>query len=83
MNSDIKFPPKTLIKVHELLASTWLKTNTISLEKIRIDSTVVESNIATPSNSQLLNDRTLLPFTCENHRSDRASRDSKKASTLQ
>lgn len=51
-----KIKPETLIKVHELLASAWFKTDIISLEKIRIDTTVVESNIATPSDSQLLND---------------------------
>lgn len=51
-----KIKPETLSKVHELLASAWFNTKIISLDKIRIDSTVVESNIATPSDSQLLND---------------------------
>lgn len=51
-----KIRPETLAKVHELLTSEWLVDRTISLEKVRIDSTVVESDIAPPSDSQLLND---------------------------
>lgn len=51
-----KITPETLAEVHALLTSTWVKDGVISLEKIRIDSTVVESNIAPPSDSQLLND---------------------------
>lgn len=51
-----KIRPETLAKAHELLTSAWLANGTISLEKVRIDSTVVESDIAPPSDSQLLND---------------------------
>ena len=48
--------PETLKKVHEALSANWLKEGILSMEKIRIDSTVVASNIAPPSDSQLLND---------------------------
>ena len=48
--------PETLAQVHELLSVDWLEKGDISLEKVRIDSTVVKSNIAPPSDSQLLND---------------------------
>ncbi len=34
----------------------WLEEQTLSLDTVRIDSTVTESNIADPSDSQLLND---------------------------
>lgn len=51
-----KIKPETFTKVHDLLASAWLNKGIISIEKIRIDSTVVESNIADPSDSRLLND---------------------------
>jgi IS5 family transposase len=48
--------PETLEKVHETLSASWLKGGILSMEKLRIDSTVVASNIAPPSDSQLLND---------------------------
>ena len=48
--------PETLEAVHNFLAKSWLEKGTISLDKLRIDSTVVASNIAPPSDSQLLND---------------------------
>ncbi len=48
--------PETLEKVHETLCVSWLKAGILSMEKLRIDSTVVASNIAPPSDSQLLND---------------------------
>jgi len=48
--------PETLEKVHETLSASWLKAGILSMEKLRIDSTVVASNIAPPSDSQLLND---------------------------
>ena len=51
-----KITPQTLTKIHELMTTTLLNKGIVSLEKIRIDSTVVESNIARPSDSQLLND---------------------------
>jgi IS5 family transposase len=48
--------PETLEKVHEILSGNWLKQGILSMDKLRIDSTVVASNIAPPSDSQLLND---------------------------
>jgi len=48
--------PETLERVHHILSRDWLEKGTLSLEKLRIDSTVVASNIAPPSDSQLLND---------------------------
>jgi len=48
--------PETLEQVQIALSVHWLKNDDISLEKIRADSTVVKSNIAPPSDSQLLND---------------------------
>lgn len=48
--------PETLEKVHVLLSQAWQHEGVLSLEKIRIDSTVVASNIAPPSDSQLLSD---------------------------
>ncbi|VAW82403.1 elements of external origin; transposon-related functions [hydrothermal vent metagenome] len=38
------------------MSRDWIEKGTLSLEKLRIDSTVVASNIAPPSDSQLLND---------------------------
>ena len=51
-----RIKPETLEKVHHILSSDWLKKGHLSLEKLRIDSTVVSSNITPPSDSQLLND---------------------------
>jgi IS5 family transposase len=51
-----KINPATLEAVHNMLTKCWLKNGSMSLDKLRIDSTVVESNIAPPSDSQLLND---------------------------
>jgi len=51
-----RIEPETLEQIHQLLCIDWLNAGNISLEKIRIDSTVVQSNIAPPSDSQLLND---------------------------
>ena len=48
--------PETLESVHKMLASDWLKKGALSCEQLRIDSTVVKSNIAPPSDSQILND---------------------------
>lgn len=48
--------PETLENVFQVLSSKYFDNGVISLEKIRIDSTVVKSNIAQPSDSQLLND---------------------------
>ena len=51
-----RIKPETLEKVHHILSAEWLEEKQISLEKLRIDSTVVASNITPPSDSQLLND---------------------------
>jgi len=48
--------PDTLEAVFNMLSLDWLEVGNLSLEKIRIDSTVVASNIAPPSDSQMLND---------------------------
>ena len=52
-----RIKPETLeAVVHEMLSQNWLEQGVLSMEKLRIDSTVVASNIAPPSDSHLLND---------------------------
>ena len=48
--------PETLEQVHDLLSARWVEQGSMKLDKIRIDSTVVNSHITPPSDSQLLND---------------------------
>lgn len=48
--------PETLEQAHRLLTRSLLDQGVISLDALRIDSTVVARNIAPPSDSQLLND---------------------------
>lgn len=48
--------PETLELAHQVLTRSLLDTGMASLDKLRIDSTVVASHIAPPSDSQLLND---------------------------
>jgi IS5 family transposase len=48
--------PDTLEQAYRLLTHNLLDQGVISLDTLRIDSTVVASNIAPPSDSQLLND---------------------------
>ena len=48
--------PETLEAVHNMLAADWLGKSKLSLAQLRIDSTVVKSNIAPPTDSQILND---------------------------
>jgi IS5 family transposase len=48
--------PETLEQAHQALTKRLLDTGVASLDKLRIDSTVVASHIAAPSDSQLLND---------------------------
>jgi IS5 family transposase len=48
--------PQTLQKIHHALVSQWAGDGRLSLSTLRIDSTVVESHIAPPMDSQLLND---------------------------
>lgn len=55
-NTIRKITPETLEKIHQLMTQFLLQQRVIRLDQIRIDSTVVKSNIATPSDSQLLED---------------------------
>lgn len=48
--------PATLAQIHRLLLSDWLAQGQLSLDALRIDSTVVDSNIAPPLDSGLLED---------------------------
>ena len=48
--------PETLKKCHQLLITNWVNKQWLSVESLRIDSTVTKSNIPTPRDSQLLDD---------------------------
>lgn len=48
--------PQTLQQIHHRLLSRWIEWGTLSIDTMRVDSTVVDSNIAPPSDSQLLDD---------------------------
>lgn len=48
--------PETLSQIHQLLMSDWLAQGQLSLDALRIDSTVVDANIAPPLDSGLLED---------------------------
>ena len=48
--------PETLEKVFDVLSIKWIDEGKMSLDKLRIDSTVVKSHITPPSDSQLLDD---------------------------
>lgn len=48
--------PRTLAQIHQLLVSDWIDQGELSLDALRIDSTVVDSDIAPPRDSQLLDD---------------------------
>ena len=48
--------PQTLELAHQVLTRNLMHQGVISMDKLRIDSTVVASNIAPPSDSQLLDD---------------------------
>ncbi len=63
--------PETLEKVNQLIMNQWLDNSDISCKKLRTDSTVVKSNIASPSDSQLLNDgiRVLSRLLAKSHES--------------
>ncbi|MBV1919949.1 MAG: hypothetical protein KUG73_04650 [Pseudomonadales bacterium] len=57
MQSTIRsIRPETLEKVFDVLSIKWIDEGKMSLEKLRIDSTVVKSHITPPSDSQLLDD---------------------------
>jgi IS5 family transposase len=51
-----RIKPETLEAIHGILSQNWLEQGVLSMEKLRIDSTVVASNIAPPFDSHLLND---------------------------
>ena len=51
-----RIQPDTLSQIHRLLMSDWLAQDKGSLDALRIDSTVVDSNIAPPLDSGLLED---------------------------
>lgn len=51
-----KIRPQTLQQIHQLLCRQWHLQGVIEGDQIRIDSTVVEADIAPPSDSGLLND---------------------------
>jgi IS5 family transposase len=48
--------PETLEAVSNMLSLDWLEKGHLRMDKLRIDSTVVASNITSPSDSQILND---------------------------
>ena len=48
--------PQTLKQICEQLMLQWTDEKTLSLDSLRIDSTVVKSNIAPPLDSQMLDD---------------------------
>lgn len=51
-----RIQPETLKWIHERLLSKWIASGSLSIDSLRIDSTVVESHIAPPSDSSLLED---------------------------
>jgi len=51
-----KIGPETLQQINEWLCVQWQQQGIIDCKQLRIDSTVVEANIAPPSDSQLLDD---------------------------
>jgi IS5 family transposase len=61
--------PETIEKVHSTLTSKWVAGGVIDIKKIRIDSTVIKSDITPPSDSQLLNDsvRVLSRYLVKSH----------------
>jgi len=57
LNAAIRqIKPETLEKANQLLVADLLQSQTIGMNQMRIDSTVTESNIVSPSDSQLLAD---------------------------
>jgi len=51
-----RIKPQTLENIFDILSMKWVKDGHMDLEKIRIDSTVIDSHITPPSDSQLLSD---------------------------
>jgi IS5 family transposase len=56
INSIRRMQPQTLKKVFEVINQASFKQGILDIEQLRIDSTVVKSNIAPPLDSQLLDD---------------------------
>ena len=54
-NTIRQISPETLERVHLLIMKKWIDNGEVDCDRIRIDSTVTKSNIAPPSDSQLLN----------------------------
>jgi len=48
--------PETLEKINTLLIGDWIESDGLDVDTLRIDSTVVKSNILDPTDSQLLDD---------------------------
>jgi len=48
--------PETLEQIHHLLIMLWMEEGELCIDVLRIDSTVVQSNILDPLDSQLLDD---------------------------
>ena len=51
-----RITPQTLEQVHQLFICDWIERGELSVESLRIDSTVTLSNIHDPSDSSLLDD---------------------------
>ncbi len=51
-----RISPETLKQANHLFMSRLVENNTLTVDRLRIDSTVTDSNIATPYDSQLLAD---------------------------
>lgn len=51
-----RISPETLKQINHVLVSDWIDQGDVSIETLRIDSTVVDSNIRPPCDSQLLDD---------------------------
>jgi IS5 family transposase len=51
-----RLSPCTVEKINTLLISEWVDQGELDIDKLRIDSTVVKSNIMDPRDSQLLDD---------------------------
>lgn len=51
-----RISPETLEQINQQLMLHWVEEQTLSLNSVRIDSTVTDSKIAKPLDSQLLND---------------------------
>jgi IS5 family transposase len=62
-----RIKPQTLESIFALLNTQWQEQEEIDLSQVRIDSTVVKSNIAHPSDSKLLDDGVRVMSLFEEH----------------